>query len=152
MKNSIVVLMLMVGLTAMAQTEGNRNGREMNDMTPEQMATLQTKKMTLSLDLTDAQQTQIHALHLENAKTRKAKMEERKAKKEGEEKVKPTSEERFAMQNERLDRQIAQKERMKKILSKEQFDKWEKMARHKGKHHGQKGKKGEGKRSISKEG
>jgi hypothetical protein len=121
----------------------------MKDLTPEQMATLQTKKMTLALDLTEAQQAQVKALHLENAKMRKTKMEERKAQKEEGEAKKPTSEERYAMTNARLDHQIAQKAELKSILSDEQYAQWEKMDHRKGKHrkgnsgkdHGSKGKR-----------
>ena len=134
--------MLAVGLSGTAQKDGNGRDRGMKDLTPEQIATLQTKRMTLALDLTESQQSEIQALNLENAKTRKAKMEARRSsaeKVEGEKKARPTSEELYAMQNERLDHQIAQRERMKKILSEEQFKKWEKMGRHKGKHYAHKG-------------
>lgn len=134
MKKVIVILLCMVGLTAMAQKGENGHRGGMKDLTPEQMATLQTKKMTLALDLTQDQQTKIQALNLENAKTRKAKMEARKAAKEKDEAKKPTSEERYAMQNERLDKMIAQKAEMKNILSADQYEKWEKMAHRKGKH------------------
>jgi len=53
---------------------------------------------------------------------------------------KPTADERFAMQSKRLDEQMATKERVKKILTPEQFEKWEKA---KQKMHHQ--RKGEGK-------
>ncbi len=143
MKNLIVVVMLAVGFSGLAQKgEGGRDGASKN-LTSEQVATLQTKRMTLSLDLTESQQSQIQALNLENAKMRKAKMEAFKAKKVGEEKQRPTSEEIYAIQNARLDHQITQRNRMKEILSNEQFAKWEKMGHHKGMH---RSKKGEGKK------
>ena len=145
MKKILMIAVFMVGLTAMAQKEQERGNRGMKDLTAEQMATLQTKKMTLALDLTDAQQSKIQALNLENATMRKAKMEERKAQKEDGETKKPTSEERYALQNARLDQQIAQKAEMKNILSNEQYAKWEKM-----KHRG--GKKGKGKHGKEAEG
>lgn len=134
-------MLLLVGATAVAQEKsGGHHRGKMNDMTPEQMATLQTKKMTLALDLSESQQSQIQALNLENVKVRKTKMEERKAKKEVGERKKRTSEERYAMSNARLDAQIAQKEEMKKILSEKQMEKWEKMKHGKRKHKGRKGK------------
>lgn len=139
MKKVIVVLIFMVGMTAMAQ-QGERQHRDgMHQMTPEQTATLKTKKMTLALDLTDAQQKQIQSLNLENAKTRKATMEKRKAKKGDGESKKPTSDERYALKNERLDKMIAHKADMKDILSPEQYGKWEKMSQQKGKHQKRKG-------------
>ncbi|SHJ94603.1 Spy/CpxP family protein refolding chaperone [Pseudozobellia thermophila] len=127
MKKVFVIVLCMVGLTAMAQ-KGERGNRGMKDLSPEQVATLQTKKMTLALDLTQEQQAKIQAINLEQAKERKAKMEERKAAREKGEAKKPTAEERYAMQNERLDKMIAHKAEMKKILSEEQYQKWQKMA------------------------
>ncbi|MCK0191603.1 hypothetical protein [Arenibacter sp. F20364] len=129
MKKIVVLIVLMAGITAIAQKpEHERPHRgDMSDMTPEQMATLQTKQMTLALDLTDAQQKQIQSLNLENAMARSEKMKEMKAKKESGEAKKLTSEERYALKTARLDHQIAQKEKMKKILNTEQYEKWEAM-------------------------
>ncbi len=143
MNKLIAIALFMIGTTVLAQEKSERGRRgHMHDMTPEQVATLQTKKMTLALDLSEAQQKQMQALNLENAKARKAKMEERKAAKEDGERKKPTSEERFSMQNKRLDARLAQKEKMKEILSDEQMEKWEKIQSAKRKHHGKKGKRG----------
>ncbi len=128
MKKIIVVFVLMVSVTALAQRGGYEDGKK--KMTPEQIATLQTKKMTLALDLNDAQQKQMMALNLEKAKTRNAMIEARKAAKENE---KPTADERFEMTNKRLDAQIAQKQKVKQILSDEQFAKFEKMKKHRSK-------------------
>lgn len=129
--------MLIIGLGAMAQKPNQEKGHRSykNNMSPEQMATLQTKRMTLALDLTDAQQKQIQSLNLENATKRADKMKEMKAKKESGELKKPTSEDRFAMQSALLDHQIAQKERIKKILDKDQYAKWEKMKTNRKGHH-----------------
>ncbi|WP_276165500.1 hypothetical protein [Zobellia alginiliquefaciens] len=140
MKKILVALVCMVGLTAMAQREKGHGRDQMKDLTAEQMATLQTKKMTLALDLTSGQQQKIKAIHLEEAKERKAKHEERKAQKEEGERKKPTSEERYAMQNARLDKMIAFKAEMKEILSAEQYEKWEKMHKRRGKKHSKENK------------
>lgn len=139
MKKIIITLMLLVGFTTMAQHGEHHKGKKMTmmkmtDMTPEQMATLQTKRMVLALELSERQQEQIQALNLENAKLRKAKIEEWKAKKENGEMKKPTSEERYAMQNARLDHKIAQQEKMKDILNDEQYAKWKNMRHKKGMH------------------
>lgn len=145
MKKLIVAMILLVGFTTTAQKGKDKSHKE--KMTLEQRANLQTKKMVLSLDLTQSQQKQVLALNLKNAKMHKTKMEERKAKKENDETKRPSSDERYVMQIEKLDHQIAQKAAMKKILSKEQMEKWEKMAVHKKrrslknkKNHHQKGK------------
>jgi len=129
MRKLVLAVILMIGLGAMAQKPNQEKGQRsyMNNMSPEQMATLQTKRMTLALDLTDAQQKQIQNLNLENATQRAGKMKEMKAKKENGELKKSTSEERYNMQLAMLDHQIAQKNKMKKILDKEQYVKWEKM-------------------------
>jgi len=134
MKKIVIVLMIFAGVTAIAQ-KGERGNRErMKSFTPEQTASLQTKKATLALDLSDSQQVQMKALLLDNAKMRQSKMEDRKAKKESDDSKKPSSEERYAVANERLDHQIAQKAKLKNILSDEQFAKWEKMQHRSGKH------------------
>ena len=105
----------------------NKNRKAMANLEPEEIATLQTKKMTLHLDLDDAQQDKIYEINLENAKMRKAKMEERKARRENGDTTKPTKEERFTMANDMLDHKIAVKAKMKEILNDEQYAKWEKI-------------------------
>ena len=132
MKKVIVLIALIVGTTAMAQQRKDGKRNSMKDMTAEQVATLQTKKMTLDLDLTDAQQTKILALNLENAKKRKAKMDERKAMRDSGERPKITSEEKYAIQAERLDAAIAHKAALKKILNDDQYAKWEKTRKKRG--------------------
>ena len=69
---------------------------------------------------------------LEDAKSRKANMEEHKARKE--EGKFPTPDERFAMLNERLDRQLKRKEEMQSLLTAEQYVKWEKAHMKRGMH------------------
>lgn len=141
-----MMVVFLVGLTATAQ-QGKRTHRDaMKDLTPEQVATLKTKKMTLALDLTKAQQKQVKVIQLENAERRKAQMEERKAQREEGEVKKPTSEERYAMANARLDHQIAQKAEMKKILSEEQYAQWQTMQQHKSQRRDGKGRDRHGKR------
>lgn len=121
MKNVILILVALISLNGFAQKRG---GEKLN---PEQMATLQTKKMTLDLDLNESQQTKVYQLNLENATNRQAKRDEAKALRVNSEREKPTSEEQYAMQTAMLDHQIAQKEKMEAILNKDQFAKWEKM-------------------------
>lgn len=151
MKNIIYALAILFTLNIAAQEGTDKTDRKekkemrtkkgnhfMKDLTPEQMAELQTKKLTLALDLSSSQQQQILALNTATAKDRKQKMEARKAKME--KKEKPTADEKYAMLNERMDAKIAHKQKMKQILSKEQYEKWEKMHARKGK--GKKKRKG----------
>ncbi|MDC6365708.1 MULTISPECIES: hypothetical protein [Flavobacteriaceae] len=129
MKRLAVALMLLTTVGVMAQRHEGRQMREVEkmDMTAEQMATLHTKKLTLALDLSQAQQNQIMQISLEDAEARKSKWEEVKVKKEGGEWTKPTPDERFEMENARLDRQIAHQQKMKEVLSDEQYQTWKKM-------------------------
>ncbi|MEX0273069.1 MAG: hypothetical protein AB3N16_01690 [Flavobacteriaceae bacterium] len=149
MKKLVLMSMLAVGSFAMAQEHGRGGKQMMKDLTPEQMATLQTKRLTLALDLSTAQQEEVQTLHLEAAKYKKAAMAERAAKKE--KGNKPTAEERYAMQNDRLDRMIAMKSQMKDILNASQYEKWEKISAKKARHaKGKRGKKGQGCKRDSK--
>lgn len=129
MKRLAVVLVLLTTIGAMAQQRGvcpMGVGPRM-DMTPEQMATLQTKKMTLALDLSQAQQEKVMKICLEEAELRKARWDEIEAKKQSGEWTRPTPEERFELENARMDRQIAHEQKMKQVLTDEQFDAWKKM-------------------------
>ena len=68
-------------------------------------------------------------------------MLERKSVKEEEGRTRPDADERFEFQKDKLDRMIAQKGKIKQILSEEQFQKWERMHHHRRNH--RKGGKGE---------
>ncbi|MDB4293404.1 hypothetical protein N9954_08360 [Maribacter sp.] len=143
MKKVLLIAMALVTLQSMAQ---DKQENKRSTYTPEQKATLQTKRMTLALDLSATQQEQVQLLYLEQAKLRKSQMEERKARKASEDAKKPTSDERYAMQTARLDQQIAHKAEMKKVLSTEQYERWEKMSKRKTSHKKGKGRKGKGKK------
>ncbi|WP_341214998.1 hypothetical protein [uncultured Wocania sp.] len=129
MKRLAIIAVAFLALQATAQQKKERSnnqerGQKMMNLSAEEMATLQTKKMTLHLDLTESQQAKIHKLNLENATKRKAMMETRKARKESGNT--PSKEQRLAMMNTKLDHQIAMKAKMKDILNEEQYAKWEK--------------------------
>lgn len=122
---SILVLVFAFTLTTEAQKKGKRMQRE--QLTVEQQTTLAVKKMTLALELSDAQQRKVTPLIAQQISDRRAKFEQMKKMREA--KKKPTAEERFKFQNERLDKQIAFQKEMKSILNKEQFEKFEKTTR-----------------------
>jgi len=134
----LTVIVLLFSLTISAQQKQERSHRE-SDFTPEQKATLMAKKMTLALDLDKNQETAVYKLMMENAEERQAAMAEMKKRKESG--TKPTNDEKFDMQNNRLDKMIAHKAAMKKILSEEQFAKWEKSMKSKIKKEQQRGQK-----------
>ena len=135
----VMVMLISIGMTAQ-RNDGQRMRKGPNmDMSVEEMATLRTKRMTLALDLTEAQQDKIYDIQLENAKFRKEKWDEIKALKDSGEWKRPTSEERYEMENARLDRQIAMQEKMRNILDENQYETWKKFSNsRKSKHHGKK--------------
>ncbi|HBI01692.1 MAG TPA: hypothetical protein DDY18_08730 [Flavobacterium sp.] len=92
-------------------------------LSPDQQAELQVKKMTLNLDLNANQQAEVKKILLNQAKKREAKKAEWKANKEAGKSL--SKDEKFAMKNQMLDEQIAMKAEMKKILTADQFAKWE---------------------------
>lgn len=131
MKKLIIIAVAFVALQGIAFAQGpqklDRKNKMhlMHDLSPEEAATLHTKKMTLHLDLNKSQQDDIYKINLENAKKRKEMMETFKAKKESGNMEKPSKEARLKMMNAKLDHQIAMKAKMKKILNEEQYAKWE---------------------------
>lgn len=117
MKNLILVIALTLSSLTFAQ---NRKGSE---MTPEQQAEIQTKRLTLDLDLNSNQQKEVKAIILEQAKKREALKVEMKAKREKGEKL--SADERYEKQSDRLDDQIEFKAKLKKVLTADQMKKWE---------------------------
>lgn len=132
MKKILVIAIALVSLHGYAQERQREHRNDIRKersqikekLTPEQAATLKTKQMALRLDLSDAQQKEIYKINLANAKERQAKMEAAKKMKEKGEK--PSKENRYERMNERLDKQLAQKKKLKSILTQEQFEKLEK--------------------------
>ena len=127
MKKLFIVALLVVGMTSFAQERKARPERaKMEQMTPEQRNQLHLKKMTLELDLNASQQKEMSKIIGEQSTKREARMAERKANKDSVKKQ-LTSDELFAKKSQMLDEQIVMKERMKKILSADQYKKWDEM-------------------------
>ena len=124
MKHILTLIALCLTITVAAQRGPHREKTQLN---PEEQATLQTKKMTLALALDTQQADKVYQIQLDQAKKRKTFLDERK-KEEG---VKPTKEQRFEMQNKKLDAMIAVQNEMKKILTEDQFKQWKTLARKK---------------------
>lgn len=117
MKKVIVAALLVVGMTAFAQEkEGRRAGRE--KLTTEQKVDFQVKKMTKDLDLNEKQAKDVSVLvtkEVEKREAKRAEMQNLKAKKRAEMKAQIEAE------------QVAVSADMKKILTAEQYAKWEKI-------------------------
>ena len=127
MKKVLIALVLLVGMTSLAQEKKVRSERtQMEQMTAEQRNELHLKKMTLDLDLTATQQKEMSKIIAEQGTKKESRITERKANKDAAKKQ-LTADEKFAKKSRILDEQIVMKERMKKVLSVDQFKRWEDM-------------------------
>lgn len=128
-KLATIALIAIISVTTYAQEKKDRprrhDGKQMEKFTVEQRNELMLKKMTLELDLNVSQQKDMSKIIAEKSAKREAFMKDRKARTE-----KPTSDEIFKMKSKMLDEQIAMNGKMKKILSPEQFQKWDEMKKH----------------------
>jgi hypothetical protein len=118
MKKIITVLVLTIAFsfTTQAQKKGSKNPVER-----------MLKKMTTDLSLSDAQQKEIEPLLI-------AQMEDRKQLKENREALKnsgskPTKEARKKMKEDREAKEAAMNIKMSQILDKEQFEKFQEIAK-----------------------
>ena len=129
MNYTLKFMTLLLGISSFAQQQPqvkllepkkhfNQNMEKMKEMSPEQEATLWTKKMTLELDLNETQQDQMYALILEKAKAKSQRFKNLP-------KERPNEEQIFEMEVDRLDQKIAMKKALKSILTKKQFERWE---------------------------
>jgi LAS superfamily LD-carboxypeptidase LdcB len=91
------------------------------DRSPEQVASIQSKKMTLALDLDATQQARVEQLLLVNAKERQTHKMNKK------DRVQLNDLEKLTRMETMLDKRIAVKREMKSILNADQYKSWEKM-------------------------
>ena len=122
-----IVIVALLTVSTFAQEKQRRQHR--SDLSPDQTAELQTKKMTLHLELNEKQQQQILEINKRNAIVREQNMQEHKAIREKSEK--PNNEELVKRRSARLDKQIAHQKEMKKILNEKQFETWKNSGKHK---------------------
>lgn len=122
MKTWILAVVIMMGITVNAQTKKEHK----EALTPEQKVELRVKKLTLALDLNSKQQKEMKVLLLSKETERQQVIE--KLKLDNKAKKELTADERFAIKNNALDKKIEMKEEMKKILTKEQIEKLDKIS------------------------
>ena len=145
MKKLLSMVILSLFLVSSFAQEKQRKQRH-SDLTPEQIAEVQTKEMTLQLELNEKQQKQILKINKKMAIERKQQMKGHRALREKSEKL--TSEELIKRKSARLDKQIAHQKEMKKILNEKQFETWKESRNKKaGKMKKRMGKKKMGQRS-----
>ena len=119
MKKLFVLALLLVGTSTFAQ---ERMGENNDKLTPEQRVNLQVKKLTKELNLSDKQAQELKEIvvkEIEQREGRKAEIQARKA-----EKKKMASDEMDARKMKFEEKKMQTEERMKKILTPEQFSKW----------------------------
>ncbi|MEY8863173.1 Spy/CpxP family protein refolding chaperone [Tenacibaculum singaporense] len=132
MKKLLTLLILAVGFTVTTQAQ-KRDNTKHKELSTEQKTELAVKKLTLQLDLTEAQQKQIKPLIAKQVAERQKMWAKRKAMKESGKKA--TADERYAMKSHMLDKKIAHKSEMKRILNEQQYERYEKMNARKMKRH-----------------
>ena len=134
MKKLAFIVLLVVGLSTYAQGERtqDRKDADRERLSPEQREQLQLKRLTIELNLNEAQQKDIAKILAEQTtKREKMKADYLAQKQKG---IKATADERFARENQKLDDQAALKARVQKVLTPEQFKKWEDMKKEKREH------------------
>lgn len=125
---SLVLLSLpMVAQPAHSDDIKPRHEHEIRKFSPEQIASIKTKELTLLLDLSENQQNKVEALELKTALALKALHEQHENEKKGDDET------RFKNKSEQLDHKIAYKNSLKSILTEAQFQKWESVQSERGK-------------------
>lgn len=146
MKKLVVFALALVTLNGMAQEKKQKvkdrvhRSELMKDMSPNDIADLKTKKLTLELDLSDKQQKAVHKVILEQAEAREKLRKDRQSNTD-DQKEKPSKDEMVQMRKDRLDSEIEMKREMKAILTQEQYEKYEKMTSNKRQRGKKRGKK-----------
>lgn len=127
----IGIAFLAIQVSAQETKENKRNDmrkermEQMKNMTPEERAEMATTRMSKALDLTEAQQEKVKALHLKQVEKRKNIIAERKAMTESAEREKPSKEEMQALRAERMKAREEMTTELKAILTDAQFEKWQ---------------------------
>ena len=112
MKKLFVVALLLVGTSTFAQ---ERMGENNEKLTPEQRVNLQVKKLTKELNLSDKQAQELKEIVVKEIEQREARKAEKK---------RMASEDMNARKMKFEEEKTQAEERMKKILTPEQFSKW----------------------------
>lgn len=126
MKKLLTVAILALTLTAFAQEDKKEIRKERPQFTLEQERELQIKKMTLELDLTAQQQKEISKIISEKQTKRQSIKKEIETKKADN---KLTTDDKFVSKRNILNAQIAYRDELKKVLTPEQMEKWQKMSK-----------------------
>lgn len=116
--------MLLIGIGASAQHHHQHGKQQMlREFTPEQQASLKSRKMTLELALDDTQQEKVESLLSRHFQQRS----EQRASRDGQMDTlsRRNPEDHYRKLSQRLDHQIAFQRELKEILSPSQFEQWQ---------------------------
>ena len=128
MKSSLKIFIFLFSISLVAQQpnrgmkpergkQPNHRMQGIKKLNPEQAAKLWAKKMTLDLDLNQIQEDQMYALILEKTNKMKERMENKPKKR-------PSKNEIYQIELDKLNEEIAMKKRVKNILSEKQYVLW----------------------------
>lgn len=120
MKKVFLAIVMLVGLTTWAQEKEGRRGDSEN-RSPEQRVDFQVKRMSQDLNLNEKQISEVRALITKESAIREAKKAEMKEKR-----AMKANDRKAAKANMEKERASADAE-MKKILTPEQYAKWDKI-------------------------
>ena len=109
MKKSIILIFIFFCAFSFAQNKKD-------NLSPEQKSTLITKRMSLRLDLSDSQEKEVYDLFLARIKNKQRNTTKKEL----------TPDQKYERRLNRINQAIALKRAMKKILSEEQYKKFEK--------------------------
>ena len=124
MKRMITVLFLALGLSTFAQERGE--GRK--DLSNEEMATLSAKRLAMQLDLNEDQEMKLKTLYMTRMETMKEGREENAEKRaDMMEKRDEMREMREEVREKRENESEEMKAELQKILTADQFQKWEQL-------------------------
>lgn len=117
MKKVFLVALMLIGITTFAQDKKERGPRpEREKLTADQKVQKQVEHLKTDLNLNEKQTAEVKALVTKQVAKREAKKAEMDAQKE---------KNRAEMKAKMMEEQTATKAEMKKILTAEQFTKWE---------------------------
>lgn len=128
MKKIIVLAILSLNISGIAQERKVLKNNEKSEFTSEQKNELQVKKLTLELDLTAQQQKDIAEIVGKQQMNREKMRSEIKDKRSSNKKL--TADEKFVLKKSMLDEKINYKNQIKKVLTPTQLEKWENMPKH----------------------
>lgn len=129
MKNLIMILITFLSIQSFAQDHRSdlpeQRKLKYKNMTSEDLAQIQSQKMTQNLELTETQQKEVYAVLLDRNKTREAKIKAYRNNKKKSKREDISKTERLKMKNERMTQQAEFNDEMKTILSPEQMTQWQ---------------------------